>query len=175
MNSYTRLRDITASHRGAVVGASEIATLALYNLRYGQTPYTLFEEHTGRAEPFAGNEAAWWGTVHEPTILYRYIRDHFDEEQARAFLSSFWRRRSSGPFKVLTEFRRKIQHGTAIAAVTVAWSAAWNGDVSARVSRPERPAQTVTVVPARVPGATGIRPLRSAPPGARHRAGTATA
>ncbi len=26
------------------------------------------------------------------------------------------------------------QHGTAIAAVTVAWSAAWNGDVSARVS-----------------------------------------
>jgi hypothetical protein len=115
MNSYTKLRDIAESHKGPVVGASEIATLALYNLRHGQTPYTLFEEHTGRAEPFTGNEATWWGQTHEPTILYRYIRDHFDEAAARAFLSSYWRGRSSGPFKVLTEFRRPLAHGTAIA------------------------------------------------------------
>lgn len=115
MNTYTRLRDIAASHRGAVVGASEIATLALYNLRHGQTPATLWEQHTGRAAPVEQNEAMWWGNAHEPTILYRYVRDHFDEDTARAFLSSYWRGRSSGPFKVLTEFRRRINHGTAIA------------------------------------------------------------
>ena len=115
MNSYTRLRDIRTSHLGPVVGASEIATLALYNLRHGQTPATLWEVHTGRVEPFAGNEQTWWGTVHEPTILYRYVRDHFDEPTARAFLSSYWRGRSSGAFKVLTEFKRRIGHGTAIA------------------------------------------------------------
>ena len=40
-------------------------------------------------------------------------------------------------------------------------------------STPEGPAHTVTVVPARVPGRTVIRPLR-APPGARHRARTVT-
>jgi hypothetical protein len=115
MTPYTRLRDLATSHRGAVVGASEIATLALYNLRHGQTPATLWEEHTGRIAPFAGNEATWWGSAHEPTILYRYVMDHFDEDTARAFLSAYWRRRSHGPFKVLTEFRRRIEHGTAIA------------------------------------------------------------
>jgi hypothetical protein len=115
MNTYTRLRDIRESHRGAVVGASEIATLALYNLRHGQTPATLWEEHTGRVEPFGGNEATWWGQTHEPTILYRYVKDHFDEPTARAFLSNYWRGRSHGPFKVLTEFRRPITYGTAIA------------------------------------------------------------
>ena len=116
MNTYSKLRvSIAESHRGAVVGASEIATLALYNLRHGQTPATLWEQHTGRAAPFAGNEATWWGHAHEGTILYRYVRDHFDEDTARAFLSSYWRGRSHGPFKVLTEFRRKLEHGTAIA------------------------------------------------------------
>jgi hypothetical protein len=115
LNSYSRLKDIQESHRGAVVGASEIATLALYNLRHGQTPATLWEVHTGRVAPVEQNEAMWWGHAHEPTILYRYVKDHFDEEQARAFLSGYWRRRSHGPFKVLTEFRRRIGHGTAIA------------------------------------------------------------
>jgi hypothetical protein len=115
VNSYTRLRDIQQSHRGAVVGASEIATLALYNLRHGQTPATLWEEHTGRTAPVVQNDAMWWGHAHEPTILYRYVRDHFSEDTARAFLSGYYRSRSHGPFKVLTEFRRSITHGTAIA------------------------------------------------------------
>ena len=115
MNNYTRLRDIQASHRGPVVGASEISTLALYNLRHGQTPATLWEEHTGRTAPRELGEPGWWGHAHEPTILYRYVRDHFDEDTARAFLSGYWRSRSHGPFKVLTEFRRRITHGMAIA------------------------------------------------------------
>ena len=115
LNNYTRLRDIQQSHRGAVVGASEIATLALYNLRHGQTPATLWEEHTGRVAPRELGEPGWWGHAHEPTILYRYVRDHFDEDTARAMLSGYYRSRSHGPFKVLTEFRRKISHGTAIA------------------------------------------------------------
>jgi hypothetical protein len=97
------------------VGASEIATLALYNLRHGQTPATLWEEHTGRTAPRELGEPGWWGHAHEPTILYRYVRDHFDEDTARGFLSYYWRRRSHGPLKVLTEFKRRIQHGTAIA------------------------------------------------------------
>jgi hypothetical protein len=115
MNTYSRLRDIASSHRGAVVGASEIATLALYNLRHGQTPATLWELHTGRVAPVEQSEAMWWGNAHEPTILRRYVRDHFSEDEALAFMSAYYRRRSSGPFKVLTEFRRRITHGTAIA------------------------------------------------------------
>ena len=115
MTSYTRLRDIRASHLGPVVGASEIATLALYNLRHGQTPATLWEEHTGRIAPRDLGEPGWWGLVHERSVLYRYIKDHFNDEQARASISAFWRDRSHGPFKIKTEFRRPLEHGTAIA------------------------------------------------------------
>ena len=66
------------------------------------------------------------------------------------------------------------QHGTAMAAVKVAWILAWDGVRGPRVSRPVCPAQTVTTVPARVPGGTRIRPWCSAPSGARHRAATMT-
>jgi hypothetical protein len=59
-------------------------------------------------------------------------------------------------------------------AVTSAWKAAWKADMGVRVSRPDRAAHTVTVVPARVPGRAGIHPLRAVPSGAFHRAGTAT-
>jgi hypothetical protein len=38
MTPYTRLRDIRESHRGAVVGASEIATLALLAQAVGRRP-----------------------------------------------------------------------------------------------------------------------------------------
>ena len=65
------------------------------------------------------------------------------------------------------------QQGTARAAVASAWRAAWSCDMGVWASTPEGPAHTVTVVPARVPGRTVIRPLRT-PPGARHRAGTVT-
>ena len=61
-----------------------------------------------------------------------------------------------------------------MAAVMQAWSSAWNGDAGVRVSCPVRPVQTVTADPARVPGRTGIRPVRTVPSGACHRAGTVT-
>ncbi len=116
MTRYTRLRTSMAdSHRGAVVSASEIAVLAGYELHHGRTPALLWREHTGRAEPFAGNDATWWGQRHEATILYRYVRDHFDEPTAREFYAAKIRDRSHGPFKVLTEFRRPIRGGVGIA------------------------------------------------------------
>lgn len=107
MTPYTRLRTtIAESHRGPVVGASEIAVLALYELRHGRTPLSMWEEHTGRIAPSTDNEVMWWGRTHESAVLFRYVRDHFDEDTARGFYAAKIRERSNGPFKVQTEFRR---------------------------------------------------------------------
>ncbi len=103
MNPYTRIRDFHAT-RAKGVGASDIPTLALLNLRYGQTPYMLWRVKTGREPPWEGNEKTWWGHQHENTVLYRWVRDAFDEETALRFLGGKIRGRSTGALKVLTEF-----------------------------------------------------------------------
>lgn len=52
------------------IGASEIA--AVLGLNPYRSPYQLFEEKTGEAAPFAGNEATRWGQIVEPAILAAY-------------------------------------------------------------------------------------------------------
>ena len=64
--------------------------------------------------------------------------------------------------------------GTARAAVASAWRAAWRRDMGVSASAPEGPAHPGHRGPGPRCRITVIRPLRLAPPGARHRAGTAT-
>lgn len=104
MNPYHRIRDFHAA-RAKGVGSSDVPTLALLNLRYGQTPYGLWAVKTGREAPWPGNDAAWWGRQHENTVLYRWVRDHYGEEVAERFLAAKLRGRSTNELKVLTEAR----------------------------------------------------------------------
>lgn len=75
MHNFTPLIDIQKS-RATGVGSSNIPTLALLNKRYGQTPYTLWEEKTGRRAPFRGNSRTYWGTMLEGLVLREYISEH---------------------------------------------------------------------------------------------------
>lgn len=69
MNNFTYLKDKNFSHGRNYIGASDVPTLALLNLKYGQTPYGLWEVLTGRAEPWAGNDRTKVGKLIEPLIL----------------------------------------------------------------------------------------------------------
>ncbi|HET6499091.1 MAG TPA: YqaJ viral recombinase family protein [Coriobacteriia bacterium] len=84
MNPYTRITDFHGSRRRGV-GASDIPTLAGLNVRYGDTPLSLWRVKTGRDAPWAGNDATWWGHVHEQAVLYRWVRDALGEEVAARF------------------------------------------------------------------------------------------
>ena len=109
MNPYTKIRDFHGT-RAKGVGSSDIPTLALLNLRYDQTPYQLWRVKTGRDSPWVGNEATWWGRQHENTVLYRWVRDHYEGDEADRFLASKFRGRSIGELKVLTECRHPQWH-----------------------------------------------------------------
>lgn len=102
MNPYHRIRDFHGVRRRAV-GSSDIPTLAGLTKRWGSTPYRLWEEKTGRREPWRGNDATWWGHIHEDTVLHRFVRDRFDLETARRFLVAKIRDRSTRPLMVQTE------------------------------------------------------------------------
>lgn len=56
------------------IGASEIAAAVGLN-RY-HPPLSLWLDKTGRTSGFDGNEATWWGHVHEPGIRRKYIERH---------------------------------------------------------------------------------------------------
>ena len=69
MNTITRLKDKDFSKGRRYIGASDVPTLALMNLRYGQTPYGLWEIKTGRKNPWPGNERSRAGKELEPIAL----------------------------------------------------------------------------------------------------------
>ncbi len=108
MNPYHKIRDFHGS-RAKGVGASDLPILAEYTKHFkGPGPKTardLWLIKTGREKPWSGSDLTWWGHVHENSVLYRYIHDHYDPEIAEKFLARKIRGRSTGIFKVLTEFR----------------------------------------------------------------------
>lgn len=69
MNQITRLKDKDFQKGRRYIGASDVPTLALMNLRYGQTPLKLWEEKTGKADPWRGNERTRAGHELEPIAL----------------------------------------------------------------------------------------------------------
>lgn len=58
----------TLSHYG--IGASDIA--AVCGLNPYRAPIEVWREKVGLSEPFAGNEATYWGQVHEPLVREEY-------------------------------------------------------------------------------------------------------
>lgn len=131
MHAYHKIRDFHGA-RSRAVGSSDIPTLALLNLRYDETPHRLWRVKTGREKPWAGNEATWWGRQHENTVLYRYVRDHYEGDEAERFLASKLRGRSIGELKVLTECRHP-QYRFALAHVDLLIDADAATDIGPRI------------------------------------------
>lgn len=103
MNPYHKIKDFHAARRKGI-GASDVPTLAGLNKRHGATPLTLYKEKRGEAEPFDGNERTDWGKRLEAMVLQKFIEGRYGVEAGADFLASAIRGRSSGPFKVKTEF-----------------------------------------------------------------------
>ncbi len=104
MNPYHKIRDFHGA-RAKAVGSSDIPILAGLMKRWGSTPYSLWEEKTGRKAPWSGNERTYWGQVLEGRILHRWVRDQFGSDAAESFYRHLVAGRSSGSFKVKTEAR----------------------------------------------------------------------
>lgn len=104
MYNYQKIKDLHKS-RATGVGASDIPTLALMRVKWGQTPYQLWKVKTGREKPFSGNRFTWWGNQLEGLILKEFISGFRDNETAFKFYTEYLRNRSYKEFKVKTEFR----------------------------------------------------------------------
>lgn len=68
--------------RKRTVGSSDIPVLVGLTAKWDQTPYTLWREKTGRDPGFEGNDATFWGNMHERNILYKYLMDRYGEDLA---------------------------------------------------------------------------------------------
>jgi hypothetical protein len=88
------------------LGASDMPTLALLNKRWGQTPYTLWQEKTGRAEPFRGNNRTYWGHMLEGLVLRQFVKNH-DLASPTGFYMAYLARkyRARRNIRIYTEFR----------------------------------------------------------------------
>jgi predicted phage-related endonuclease len=69
MNKFTYIKQSDISKRSHYVGSSELPTLAMMNLSYGQTPLTMYMEKKGLKESFSGNERTEMGHELEALIL----------------------------------------------------------------------------------------------------------
>jgi predicted phage-related endonuclease len=104
MNKYTKIKDFHGE-RAKGVGSSDIPTLAGLSRRYGSTSLTLWQQKTGRAEPWAGNNRTEWGHKLEGLVLREFLVSRYGEDVADEFLTAKRRGRSAGAFKTDTEAR----------------------------------------------------------------------
>lgn len=89
MNSFTYMDDRNFSKGRYYLGASDVPTIALMNLKYGQTPLTLWETLTGRREPWKGNERTKAGSDLEVTVLkWALEKMDYDQDFITEFLIS---------------------------------------------------------------------------------------
>jgi hypothetical protein len=108
MNQITRLKDKDFSKGRRYIGASDVPTLALMNLKYKQTPLMLWEIKTGRKEAWGGNERTRAGKELEPIALKWGLEkmNVFDLPAApEVFLINCIRNKDYGPYRRLTECR----------------------------------------------------------------------
>lgn len=82
MNNFTYLKDKDFSQGRKYIGASDIPTLALLNIKYGQTPLSLWEVMTGRKEAWKGNSRTFAGHELEPLILKWGLSEIIDKDIA---------------------------------------------------------------------------------------------
>jgi|GEM_PF-5700671 len=105
MNDFTYLKDINFEKGRRYIGASDIPTLALLNVKYDQTPLTLWEQKTGRAEPFQGNERTKAGKELEPLVL-KWGLEKMDYENLNSLLLSRYENKNKiNTFHSFTEAR----------------------------------------------------------------------
>lgn len=104
MNRYTRIKDFDGA-RAAGVGSSDIPILAGLHRRYGSTTLKLWEQKTGRAEKWNGNERTRVGHDLEAYVVFRFVEEKYGEEIANEVYRLKLRDRSSGSFKAMTEAR----------------------------------------------------------------------
>jgi hypothetical protein len=107
MNEITRLKDKDFQKGRRYIGASDVPTLALMNLRYNQTPLMLWEQKTGRADPWKGNERTRSGKELEPVTLKRGIQKLSDDVDIMRLYISIIRGRDYGAYRPLTEARHE--------------------------------------------------------------------
>lgn len=104
MNRYTKIRDFH-DERDKGVGSSDIPALAGLYRNYGSTTLRLWEEKTGSAPRWNGNQRTAWGKKLEGMVLREFIANRYGEDAADDFLTAKRRGRSLGPFKTETEAR----------------------------------------------------------------------
>ena len=86
MNNFTYMTDRNFSKGRKYIGASDMATISGINPY--KTPLQLWEELTGKTEPFHGNSRTAWGHKQEPMILGEYVRKVYGENFANGFIYS---------------------------------------------------------------------------------------
>jgi predicted phage-related endonuclease len=67
--NFTYMLDREFKGERNYIGASDVPTISLYNLAYGNTPLKLYKEKLGEIEHFEGNEPTEMGKHLEPLIL----------------------------------------------------------------------------------------------------------
>jgi predicted phage-related endonuclease len=104
LNKYTKIKDFHGQ-RATGVGSSDIPTLAGLTRQYGSTTLKLWQQKTGRAERWEGNQRTHWGHKLEGQVLHEFIARRYGEEAADEFMTAKRRGKSAGPFKSDTECR----------------------------------------------------------------------
>lgn len=106
MKRYTKIKDFHGE-RAKGVGSSDIPILAGLSKHWGSTTLKLWEQKTGRSEPWNGNARTAWGHKLEGMVLREFIANRYGEDAAHDFYKARLRGNSSGPFMVNTEARHQ--------------------------------------------------------------------
>ena len=88
MNDFQYLKDINFEKGRFYIGASDVPTLALMNIKYDQTPLTLWEEKTGRKKRDFAGERAKAGKDLEAIVLKWGLEKMDYKFDAKEFLSN---------------------------------------------------------------------------------------
>lgn len=104
MNRYTKIKDFHGE-RAKGIGSSDIPILAGLTKQWGSTPFTLWEQKTGRAPLWEGNQRTEWGHRLEGEVLHKFVESHFSKDTADDYLSYKRRGKSFDSFKTDTECR----------------------------------------------------------------------
>ena len=86
MNPYTFYQSDVRNPDELIIGSSDIPVIIkTKSSRIKKTPYELWEEKTGRVEPFKGNESTAWGHDLEPLLISAFIRKKYNHTIAYRF------------------------------------------------------------------------------------------
>lgn len=86
MNQYTFYQSGVRQKNELVIGSSDIPVIIkTKNSRIKKSSYELWEEKTGKVEPFQGNNYTTWGHELEPLLISAFIRKKYNAKIAYKF------------------------------------------------------------------------------------------